>query len=261
LNGKSYSMGAAMPFRKFYCAKCGAKLEKERTHRVVTKGDRDYYRYQSPNKFPHRDWDVYGYRFRCSACNARITYEDQCIIEKIQKMQGKAVLSDEEIKSHYQEGKKIRSKNALLRSILFSAGFLLLAFVLFCMRGEGESRSTFLAGALVLLILTIATAVDAVRRYQGDYRVGIRGGYSYETETLLQKLHTYATANKALVEKAEKCYCFRCNKVWEKRRIKSFADDGQTALCPGCGAAAILPDSIDETLDEKTLALMHDYWF
>ena len=42
MKGKSYSIPFGMVFKKYYCSKCGTKLEKEKTHRVVTKNDKDY---------------------------------------------------------------------------------------------------------------------------------------------------------------------------------------------------------------------------
>ena len=85
MRGKSYSVPGGMMFKKYYCAKCGTKLEKERTHRVVTKNDRDYYRYHKRGRFPQPDYDVYDYRFQCPGCDSRISFDEQRIIEKIQK--------------------------------------------------------------------------------------------------------------------------------------------------------------------------------
>lgn len=37
MKGKSWSISIGMVSKEHYCSKCGAKLEAERTHRVVTK--------------------------------------------------------------------------------------------------------------------------------------------------------------------------------------------------------------------------------
>ena len=79
------SIPFGMLFKKYYCSNCGVKLEKEKTHRVVTKDDRDYYQYHEYGMFPLRDHDVYGYRFRCPSCKKRTSFDEQCVIERIQK--------------------------------------------------------------------------------------------------------------------------------------------------------------------------------
>ena len=75
-----------MVFKKYHCAKCGTKLKNEKTHRVVTKDDRDYYQYHDLGTFPHRDYDVYEYRFACPKCGARVSFDEQRIIAGIQNI-------------------------------------------------------------------------------------------------------------------------------------------------------------------------------
>ena len=86
MKGKNYSIPYGMVFKKYYCSKCGMELEKERTHRVVSKDDKDYYQYHDHGTFPRSDHDVYDYRFKCPYCNTRISFEEQCIIKRIQNM-------------------------------------------------------------------------------------------------------------------------------------------------------------------------------
>ena len=85
MNGKSWSIPFGMVFKKYYCSKCGEKLVKEKTHRVVTKDDLDYYQYHEKDMYPRSPVDVYSYRFRCNNCRKAITYNEQCILEIIQK--------------------------------------------------------------------------------------------------------------------------------------------------------------------------------
>lgn len=80
-------------------------------------------------------------------------------------------------------------------------------------------------------------------------------------KTQLQKLHTYCTRNRNLILSANKCYCFYCKAAFDSREIESYVDNGQTALCPRCDIDAVLPDSIPDSLDEKIIARMHEYWF
>jgi len=248
---KHYSLPLGMVFKKYHCAKCGAQLQKERTHRVVTKDDKDYYRYHSYGQFPRRDCDVYGHRFKCPGCGARISFDEQCIIEVIQKKQGHTVLSSAEIKSNYAEGKEHHHKRVLLKSILTSIVFILIVFALFCISNSDRSSmhiAIFLAAAAVM-------AVGAILRHKGAF------SYSYEKEAQLKKLHTYSTHNRSRIAVAGKCYCFYCKAAVESREIQDYTDNGQTAICPKCSHASIIPDSIDEPVDEKTIAALNEYWF
>lgn len=83
MNGKSWSIPFGMVFKKYYCSKCGEKLVKEKTHRVVTKDDLDYYQYHEKDMYPRSPVDVYSYRFRCNNCHKAITFNEQCILEII----------------------------------------------------------------------------------------------------------------------------------------------------------------------------------
>lgn len=261
LNGKSYSLPFGMVFKKYHCAKCGAKLEKERTHRVVTKDDKDYYRYHNYGTFPRQDYDVYDYRFKCPDCGARISYDEQCIIERIQKKQGHMVLSSSEIKSNYSEDKEGNHKRVLLKSILIPVVFVLIAFALFCISNSDKSTKDLMSTAIFFLIFAAVMVVGAIRRYKGNYRMKFKYSYPYEKEAQLKKLHTYSSHNRNLIAVANKCYCFYCKAIIESREIKDYADNGQTAICPKCGINSIIPDSIEEGVDEKTIAEMNEYWF
>ena len=43
--GKHIRIPVGMVFLKFHCSNCGAKLTKEKNHRVVSKDDVDYFSY------------------------------------------------------------------------------------------------------------------------------------------------------------------------------------------------------------------------
>ena len=43
--------------------------------------------------------------------------------------------------------------------------------------------------------------------------------------------------------------------------VEEYIDNGQTALCPRCQIDAIIPDSIEESVDENIIAEMNEYWF
>ena len=261
MNGKSWSLPAGMLFQKYHCAKCGTRLKKEKTHRVVTQFDVDYYKYHDVGTYPKRDYDVYSYRFRCPHCNARISYEEQCTIKRIQKKQGSAVLSPSEIKMHYKACKNDENKGVLLGNIVLPLVFLLIFFVPFYFLRTNQTPKDLLGVALLYLIFAGYCVVAAIRKHKGKYNLKIHGTYSYEKETQLEKLQAYSSHNRQFVAVSQKCYCFYCMKSMEPDMIKSYTDDGETALCPYCGIDAVLPDGIDEHIDESVMREMHGYWF
>lgn len=261
LKGKSISIPFGMLFKKYDCSKCGTRLKKEKTHRIVTPDDKDYYRYHDYGTFPRRDYDVYEYQFQCPACGARISYDEQCKIARIQKQQGTTVLSSAQIKDNYEQISKSNNRHALTRAILFPIVFNLLFFALFYLFATDKTPSDFGKAAILFAVLTGYFVWRAVRKFKGAGKLKVHRSYSYETEVKLQKLHAHASHNRQLVEGSDTCYCFHCKSVLESREISTYSEDGQTALCPKCNTASVIPDSIDETIDEAVIADMHDYWF
>ena len=260
MNGKSISMPIGMVCRRYYCVKCGTKLKRERTHRVVTESDKDYYRYQDRGKFPRRDYDVYGYRFKCPSCGMRIAYDEQCIIKRIQKQQGLTVLSSAEIKAHYREAKQAHHKWVLTESILYTLDIVPVMLLLFFLFAKDDFKDA--PGVPVFLgLIAVSAIVSAIRTHKGNYRLRRKFTYSHKKEALLQKLHACSSHNRQQIATAGKCYCFHCESVFSPGEITNFADNGQTALCPACGVDAIVPDSADEAIDEELITEMNRYWF
>lgn len=253
-------MPMAMAFKRYHCIHCGAVLKKERTHRVVTKDDKDYYQYHNYGSFPLRDHDVYDYRFQCPACGKRISFNEQCIMGRIQKKQGHFILSSSEIKDHYQACTEEHKKRVLARGVLIPVVFGLIAFALYCYNQSAAGKD-FKAGAIICLIAAAVFAVDAVKEFRGDYRLKFKSSYSYEKKSQLERLHAYSSYNKELVGLADKCYCFYCKESMASGEIVDYADEGQTAICPKCGIDSIIPDSIPEPLDEDIISEMNAYWF
>ena len=261
LNGKSYTLPGGMIFQKYYCAKCGSKLEKERTHRVVTKDDKDYYQYHDRGTFPRRDYDVYDYRFMCPGCGVRIAYDEQRIIQRIQKKQGYTVLSPSEIKSNYKQEKERNSKRVLVKNILLSSAFALIAFSAFCFSNKNITTKDFILVAAFCLLFTAIAILGAIKTHNGTYRTKFKYAYSHEKAAQLKKLHTYSSHNRNLIAVANKCYCFHCKAALDRHEIEDYTDNGQTAICPKCRIASIIPDSIEDSIDENVIAEMQEYWF
>ena len=250
-----------MVFKKFYCSKCGEKLEKEKTYRVVSKDDKDYYQYHEAGQFPRVDYAVHDYRFMCPSCANRISYEEQCIISRIQKKKRRHQLSDDEIVENYQECKKAQYKNAFINGIIGAIinSLIFLSFLL--LSSKNESLKDLGKISIMFAIFAIFAIVNAIRSFKGNYKLKYMSNYSYEMNHLLNKLHTYSSNNKTLIEKSEKCHCFHCKSVMESKDVTQYADDGQTAMCPACKHTSIIPDSIDDVLDENIIDEMNKYWF
>ena len=261
LKGKSFSLPLGMVFKKHYCSKCGCKLKKEKTHRIVTKEDKDYYCYHKADNFPQGDYDVYDYRFMCPSCQARISYDEQCIINKIQKKNRKRVLSSYEIKNDYEECKKRRAKGLLMNKIIFSIAFVALFFTIYYFNSTEQTPKDLLTLLAVIAIFTVFIVVGAIKRHKGTYKMKIMRSYSYEKKALLNKLYAYSSHNKSLVDMSEKCYCFYCKGTFMRSEITKYTDNGETALCPKCNTASILPDSIDEAINENIISEMNEYWY
>lgn len=105
MNNKKINIPAAMIFREFYCHKCGEKLSVEGDTETVSTTDPEYMRYNKIGR-NHRmigDVDVTTYHFECEKCNTAISFDEQTVIENIQKMLGKQTLTDEEISAKRSE--------------------------------------------------------------------------------------------------------------------------------------------------------------
>jgi Zn finger protein HypA/HybF involved in hydrogenase expression len=250
-----------MVFKKYYCSKCGAKLEKEKTHRVVTKYDWDYYQYHDHGTFPRRDYDVYSYRFKCPSCESRISFDEQCIIEKIQKKHKNIILSPDEMKENYELSKEANNKRILICNVLIPVIFYLIFFTLFYLFATDRTLADLAKVAIIFMICTIYTVFAVVRKHKGKGKIKVKRSYSHEKESQMERLHAYASHNKELIEKSDKCYCFHCKSVFESGEIERYLNEETTAICPKCGIDSVIPDGMDEKIDETIISEMHDYWF
>lgn len=260
LNGKSVSIPFGMTFKKYYCSKCGTKLEKEKTHRVVTKDDWDYYQYHDSGKFPKRDYDVYSYRFKCPSCKSRISFNEQCIIERIQKKHKSIILSADEIKESYESSKAENNKRVLLRNILTSVILFLTVLSIYYFAAD-KTLADLPDIAIMFAVCTVFAVFAAIRNHNGKGKIKYHRSYSHEKESRMERLHTYASNNRELVERADKCYCFHCKSVFESSQIERYLNEEATAICPICSVDSVIPDSIDEKIDEAVISEMCDYWF
>lgn len=259
MKGKSWEIPAGMVFGEFYCSKCGARLQKEKTHRVVTKDDKDCYRYQRRRRC---DYDVYDYRFMCPLCGARIAYDEQCIIKKIQKKNNRAVLSSAEIRESYKECKHAHNKNGLFMSILAEISFWAVGFLLYFLFGTNRSTNAAIVSSALFFVFSIVSVTRNVRSfYKDSHQVISDHGYSQEKEMQIHRLHAYSSHNRNMVDEADRCYCFFCKGCVESSEIVDYTDGGKTAVCPLCGKDTLIPDSIGEPINDTIVREMNEYWF
>lgn len=86
-------------------------------------------------------------------------------------------------------------------------------------------------------------------------------GQQNDNENRLEKLHTYSSNNKRLIEKSSKCYCFHCKREMSSKEVTTYLSNEETALCPYCGIDAIIPDAINDELNDDIIDEMNKYWF
>ncbi len=258
MQGKSYSIPFGMKFKKYYCHKCGSKLLRKQTHRVVSKDDPDYYKYQNRNEFPRRDWDVYEYCFVCDKCNYHIAYSEQEVIRSIQKKYRSKILSKDKINKHYQTFKKRNNLKRIITNILVTSICLIIIFFFMIAYYQiKDIRKIIIYSSIILFIIgnVIFNNIRSLKneKNQNEY-------YSIIKEDLYHKLYTYSKNNKALINEAEICYCYHCNKKFTKEEVIEYLEE-DTALCPNCKVDAVIPDSIDESLNMIIIEEMNKYWF
>ena len=261
MKNKSYSIPYGMIFKKYYCSCCGQRLVKSRTHRVVSSDDLDYYQYHKKNTFPRNNVDVYDYQFKCNVCHRTIAYSEQCIIERIQKKYHKKILRTQEIKDNYQQEQNKEDKKVLKRKIFIALLFINLMFILRYIFYQNKSEDNLIIFSILYVIMVIYIIYINVRNHYGKSKLKRNRDYSNLDKMKLEKLHSYASNNKKMIEESEYCYCFHCMKKMNSNEITNYLENENTALCPYCSIDSIIPDNIDEKIDDKLLYLMNKYWF
>jgi len=58
----------------------------------------------------------------------------------------------------------------------------------------------------------------------------------------------------------DKAGCYHCLEIFNVNEIKSYTDQGETALCPKCNADSVIPGSSVE-LSKQKLEEIKKYWF
>ncbi|MBQ8719663.1 MAG: hypothetical protein IJY65_01365 [Clostridia bacterium] len=206
MRGKSHSIPIGMIFKKYYCSCCGNRLNKEQTHRVVSKDDIDYYQYHEIGNYPRYDYDVYSYQFKCPNCDQRISYKEQCIINRIQKKLGKKIITSSEIKELYYEAKTREERKDKAVSIIVPILLITLCFGAFFLFRFDKTKDNLLPISIVYLVLVAYSVIMSIRGFYGGNLIRFKQSYSYEKISQMEQLHTYATNNRKLIESSDQCY-------------------------------------------------------
>lgn len=66
---------------------------------------------------------------------------------------------------------------------------------------------------------------------------------------------------KALEERSDRAGCYHCARIVDAGEIEDWTDEGETACCPKCGLATVIPGSYGLPLTEEYLRRAHEDQF
>ncbi len=127
----------AMATKKFFCHKCGAKLETKAKYRTLKRGDPDYNKHSGMlHMHAVGDIELTEYDFICPSCNSVTVFGEQRVIARIQKHLGKNKLSQSEIDAHFEKAsseleKKQRSTDIFVNTLTVAV-IILVVWYFFC---------------------------------------------------------------------------------------------------------------------------------
>lgn len=100
-----------MYVKKRYCRCCGGVLKRQKTERIVRKGDPEHHAYCTIGRGykPHSDILVIGMQYYCEKCKLEFSCQEQAYIIKAQKELNRKLVSSDEVRSII-ENKKRRMK-------------------------------------------------------------------------------------------------------------------------------------------------------
>ena len=112
-----------MVTKKFYCHKCGERLNRQSQTKLLKPGDPDYKKHNRINHRTHMvgDVEVTEYVFQCPSCENRIEYDEQLVLHKIQKRLRKQVLSETDIAENQGKIEAAMDRNARVFKLLLIA--------------------------------------------------------------------------------------------------------------------------------------------
>ena len=142
MNKKSI-MPRAMKKRNFYCSCCGEKLIPYPKTRIVKRGDPDHkeHSYFGQGKRLIGDIELTEYDFKCLSCEKFTSFDEQCVIEEIQKYVGSHILSQDNINENFEKATATLNQKRRIKAIiskLFGLTITILV-IYYCLKSGGFS--------------------------------------------------------------------------------------------------------------------------
>jgi hypothetical protein len=81
-----------------------------------------------------------------------------------------------------------------------------------------------------------------------------------DREREASRLHRHTRANRMELEESEVCGCIACERIYFPSEIVRWLEDG-TALCPHCGADAVVGSASGIPIMPGVLRRAHERWF
>ena len=132
MKNRTSEFDLAMVTRKFYCHKCGDRLVRNARTRTIKRGDPDYRAHSSfGTKRVIGDIELTEYDFKCWTCNRIINSDEQYVIERVQKMLGKHILTDEEFAENEEKARAAIAKKRKTTDIVVKAVSITVALLVF----------------------------------------------------------------------------------------------------------------------------------
>ena len=134
------SIPVGMTTKKFYCHKCGEQFGKHAKTRTVRRGDPDYKKYSRMHRIHIiDDVQVTEYDFKCPTCGNIIEYDEQCVINKIQKQLDTNLLSEADIFENREKIEKFMDRNVKVRKVISTVlALLVVALILYFQYKSGN---------------------------------------------------------------------------------------------------------------------------
>jgi predicted RNA-binding Zn-ribbon protein involved in translation (DUF1610 family) len=131
MNNKSI-IPVAMLIKKFYCHCCGGLLIKNKRTRTIRRGDPDYKEHSRIGR-THMigDIELTEYDFKCPDCGRITSFDEQCVIENIQKNVGKHILSQAEITEHTPKAEADLKRKRNITNIIAKIVFIALTAIIY----------------------------------------------------------------------------------------------------------------------------------
>ena len=82
-------------------------------------------------------------------------------------------------------------------------------------------------------------------------------------EEKFRRIHIKCNKNRKDLQKAKKCGCFCCLRIFSTKEIKEYIDlEGETALCPYCEVDSVIADVVSGyKVTPKLLNDLHEFFF